>query len=63
LGGVSFLSQLAGTAAGIAIAVTASFIVYGIIKKTIGFRLTPHEELLGSDLTIHAGKAYPEELI
>ncbi len=63
LGGVSFLSQLVGTAAGIAIAVTASFIVYGIIKKTIGFRLTPHEELLGSDLTIHAGKAYPEELI
>lgn len=63
LGGVSFLSQLAGTVACIIIALLLSGGTYGLLKLTIGLRLTPQEELLGSDLTIHAGKAYPEELI
>ncbi|MCL4309408.1 MAG: ammonium transporter [Actinomycetota bacterium] len=63
LGGVNFLSQLVGTVACIAVALASSFIVYGAIKKIYGIRLTPQEELLGSDLVVHAGKAYPEELI
>lgn len=63
LGGVSFLSQLAGTLAGIVIAVALSGIVYWALKRTVGLRLTPQEEMLGSDLTVHGGKAYPEELI
>ncbi len=63
LGGVSFLSQLAGTVACIVIALVISTVVYGLLKVTVGLRLSPGEEMLGSDLTIHAGKAYPEELI
>lgn len=63
LGGISFFSQLTGTAACIIIAVAISFVIYGAIQKIYGLRLTPQQELLGSDLSIHAGKAYPEELI
>jgi Amt family ammonium transporter len=63
LGGVSFLSQLTGTVACIAIALSASAVVYGLMKLSMGIRLSPQEEMLGSDLTIHSGKAYPEELI
>lgn len=63
LGGVSFFSQVVGTLVAVVVALVASFVVYGIIKKAYGLRLTPQEELLGSDLVIHAGKAYPEELI
>ncbi|MEW6017357.1 MAG: ammonium transporter [Pseudomonadota bacterium] len=62
-GGISFLSQLTGTLACIVIAVAISFVIYGAIKKFYGLRLTPQQELLGSDLVVHAGKAYPEELI
>ena len=63
VGGVSFFSQLAGTAACIVIALAISTVTYYLIKKTMGIRLSPQQELLGSDLSIHAGKAYPEELI
>lgn len=63
MGGVSFFSQLTGTLACIGIALVFSGATYGLIKKFYGIRLTPQEELLGSDLSIHAGKAYPEELI
>ncbi len=63
LGGVALLSQLTGTAICIAIALAVSTATYGILKLTIGLRLSPQEEMLGSDLTIHSGKAYPEELI
>ncbi|GBE58033.1 ammonia channel precursor [bacterium BMS3Abin01] len=63
LGGVSFLSQLTGTLICIAIALAASTAVYGLLKISIGLRLSPQEEMLGSDLSIHSGKAYPEELI
>ncbi len=63
VGGVSFFAQLAGTLACIVIALAISTVTYFILKKTYGIRLSPQEELLGSDLSIHAGKAYPEELI
>jgi Amt family ammonium transporter len=63
LGGINFFSQLAGTVVCIAIALALSFLIYGGIKMVYGIRLTPQQELLGSDLTIHGGKAYPEELI
>lgn len=62
LGGASFVSQLIGTTTCIVIALTGSFLVYGLIKKFSGVRLTPKEELLGSDLVVHSSKAYPEEL-
>ena len=62
LGGVSFLSQLIGTVICVALALTASFVVYGIIHRGVGIRLKPHEELLGTDLVVHSSKAYPEEV-
>lgn len=63
IGGVNFFAQLTGTIICVAIALAVSFVTYGLIKVAYGLRLTPQQELIGSDLTIHAGKAYPEELI
>ena len=53
LGGVAFMSQLAGTLLGIAVAVIGSFIVYSLLKKAFGLRLDAEEEFNGADLTIH----------
>lgn len=53
LGGVSLISQLIGTMLGIVIALSGGFIVYGLLKITIGIRLSPEEEYNGADLSIH----------
>ncbi|MDT3737715.1 MAG: ammonium transporter [Denitratisoma sp.] len=53
MGGVAFMSQLAGTLMGIAVAVAGSFIVYGTLKKLFGLRLDAEEEFNGADLSIH----------
>lgn len=53
LGGVSFMSQLIGTGLGIAIALAGGLLVYGVLKATIGIRLSPEEEYNGADLSIH----------
>ena len=53
LGGVSIYSQIIGTLLGISIAVIGGLIVYGLLKATLGLRLTQEEEYLGADLTIH----------
>jgi Amt family ammonium transporter len=60
LGGVSFMSQLAGTALGIAIALLGGFVIYGSIKATLGLRLDQEEEYRGADLSIHNIAANPE---
>lgn len=59
LGGVSLTSQLIGTALGVTIAFTGGLIVYGILKKFIGIRLTQEEEHDGADLSIHKISATP----
>ena len=53
MGGVSFMSQLAGTALGIAIALIGGFAVYGVVKRVVGLRLDAEEEFNGADLSIH----------
>jgi Amt family ammonium transporter len=53
MGGVAFMPQLLGTLAGIAIALTGGFIIYGVLKLFVGLRLTQEEEYQGADLTIH----------
>lgn len=53
LGGVSLMSQLIGTVAGILVAVVGAVIVYGLIKVTLGIRLSEEEEFIGADLSIH----------
>ncbi len=53
LGGVSLMSQLIGTVAGVLVAVVGAMIVYGGIKATLGIRLSDEEEFNGADLSIH----------
>ncbi len=59
-GGVTFMAQLVGTLTGVAIAIAGGFIVYGIIKATIGIRLSEEDEFMGADLAIHKISANPE---
>ena len=53
LGGVSLLSQLAGTAMGVVIALVGGFAVYGLLRATLGIRLSQEEEYYGADLSVH----------
>lgn len=53
LGGVSFMSQVIGTLAGILVAVIGGLIVYGLLSKTVGLRMDQEDEYHGADLSIH----------
>jgi len=60
LGGVSFWAQLMGVALGVAWAALAGWAVYGVLKATLGLRLSQEEEYDGADLSIHHITATPE---
>jgi len=60
LGGVSFWAQLIGTLAGVLWALASGFVVYGVLKRTLGLRLSQEEEFDGADLSIHKISATPE---
>ena len=60
LGGVSLVSQLIGTGLAIAIALVGGFLVYGLIKASMGLRLDQEDEYNGADLSIHQVSATPE---
>ena len=60
LGGVSFMSQLAGTLIGIAVALIGGFVIYGALRAITGIRLDQEEEYLGADLAIHRITSTPE---
>ncbi len=62
LGGVSFISQLLGTLLGIVIAVAGSLLIYGVMKKVVGLRLSQEEEHEGADLAIHKISAITDDL-
>lgn len=53
LGGVSLVSQLIGTALGVLVALVGGLVVYGVIKRVYGLRLSQEEEYYGADLSIH----------
>ncbi|MGB8275686.1 MAG: ammonium transporter [Alphaproteobacteria bacterium] len=61
MGGVAFASQLAGTLFGVAFATVGGFVVYGVIDRLVGIRLTPEDEFAGADMAIHNISANPEE--
>jgi len=61
MGGVSLLSQLAGTALGILIALAGGTIVYGGLKMLVGLRLSEEDEFEGADLSVHRISATPPE--
>lgn len=60
MGGVSFMSQLIGTAVGLLIATAAGFAIYGGLKAVVGIRLSEEEEYNGADLSIHKISASPK---
>ena len=60
LGGVNVLAQLIGTLSGVAWAVLTSFLLYGLLKVTMGLRLSQEEEFEGADLSIHKINASPD---
>ena len=61
MGGVSFMSQLIGTLGGVVFAGISGFVVYSLVKSTMGFRLTQEEEYNGADLSIHKISAEAKE--
>lgn len=60
LGGVSFISQLLGTLAGVLIAFCGGALIYGVIRMLLGLRLSQEDEYNGADLSIHRIAATPE---
>ena len=61
MGGVTFMSQLVGSLFGVIVALIGGLVVYGLLKKTVGIRLSEEEEFAGADLSIHQTSANPEE--
>jgi Amt family ammonium transporter len=59
-GGVSLMAQLLGTALAIAWALFGGAVVYGVLRATMGLRLTQEEEFEGADQSIHRIGATPE---
>lgn len=59
MGGVSLASQLIGTVLGVGIALAGGFVVYGLLKKTVGIRMEVEDEYMGADLAIHKITATP----
>jgi Amt family ammonium transporter len=60
LGGVTFMSQLAGTAIGIGVALVGGFAIYGLLKALVGIRLDPEDEYNGADIAVHRISATTE---
>lgn len=60
LGGVSLAAQCAGTALGVLWALLSGLVVYGLLKVTLGLRLSQEDEFDGADLAIHKISASPE---
>jgi len=63
IGGVSMVAQIIGSVSAILFAFTASSLVYGTLKMTVGIRLSEQEEMIGPDLAIHHIEANPEDAL
>jgi len=59
LGGVSLMSQIIGTGIGISIAFVGGYLVYVIVNKVSGLRMSDEEQYQGADLTFHKIHANP----
>lgn len=53
LGGVSLSAQLIGSLMGVGWALFSGAVVYGLLKLTLGLRMSQEEEYEGADLSIH----------
>jgi Amt family ammonium transporter len=45
---------------GVAWALIGGILIYGILKMTMGLKMTPEEEYEGADLTVHKISATPD---
>ena len=59
-GGVAFMPQLIMTGLAIVVALAGGLLVYGVLKMTMGLRLSQEEEYEGADLSIHKITSTPE---
>lgn len=60
LGGVSMQAQFIGTSLGVVWALVGGFAVYGLLKVSVGLRMSQEEEFDGADLSTHKISASPE---
>lgn len=60
LGGVNLAAQAIGSLLGVAIALVGGFVVYGILKMTLGIRMSQEDEYEGADLSLHKISATPD---
>ena len=60
LGGVNLTAQVIGSLLGVAIALVGGFVVYGILKMTLGIRMSQEDEYEGADLSLHKISATPD---
>ncbi|MFM8256550.1 MAG: ammonium transporter [Polynucleobacter sp.] len=60
LGGVNVLAQTIGSVLGVTIALLGGFLVYGLLKVTVGIRMSQEDEYDGADLSIHKISATPD---
>jgi Amt family ammonium transporter len=60
MGGVSLPAQLIGTTMGVVWALLGGIVVYGLLKATLGIRLSAEEEFEGADLSIHKIGSTPD---
>ncbi|NJX15793.1 ammonium transporter [Tamlana crocina] len=56
----TFLAQLTGVACYAAICLVSSFLIFFVMKKTVGIRVSEKEELEGLDAHEHGMDAYPD---
>ena len=60
LGGVSLISQFAGSAAIVLYALAAGWLLYFLTDRVLGIRLTDEQQRRGADISIHHIGANPE---
>ncbi len=61
LGGVSLISQIIGTVAGVIVAFVGGWVVYAAVNKVSGIRLSEEDEYNGADIAIHKIGATSED--
>ncbi len=60
LGGINFMAQAIGSLLGVAVALAGGFVVYGLLKMTVGIRMSQEDEYEGADLSVHKISATPD---
>ena len=60
IGGVTFTGQLIGSLLGVGVALLGGFVVYGVLKVTLGIRMSQEEEYDGADLSVHRISSTPD---